>query len=127
MLSVRLLLHKLQVCVLMYVPMSEKIKTPESVKDFPLAALGSMIMLATSGFGVVVALAWNEFIKSIVEQFIDPFLGKSTGVASLLIYAAIMTLLAVMVTMQLSKIQRKLEQVQEAQQARQAKKNTKKR
>ena len=68
-------------------------------------------MLTTSGFGVVVALAWNEAIKNAVQIYIDPFLGKSSGVISLFIYAIVMTLLAVSVTMQLARLQKTLEDV----------------
>jgi uncharacterized membrane protein (DUF106 family) len=89
------------------------VKAPESIKEFPLALIKNMTTLATSGFGVVVALAWNEAIKAIVEQYIDPYLGKNSGVVSLFIYATIMTFLAVVVTMQLSAIQKTLEELQD--------------
>lgn len=82
---------------------------PESIKELPVAIVKNMITLATSGFGVVVALAWNEVIQNAVKQYIDPYLGKNSGMVSLLIYAVVMTLLAVLVTMQLSGLERKLE------------------
>ena len=84
------------------------IETPESLQDLPLAIVRNMITLATSGFGVVVALAWNEAIKGAVKEFISPYLGESGGVISLAIYALIMTILAVIVTMQLSQIEKRL-------------------
>lgn len=90
-----------------------KIESPQTLREFPLALIKNMTSLATSGFGVVVALAWNEAIKASVEQFIDPYLGKNSGVVSLFIYATIMTLLAVIITMQLSNIQRRLEEINE--------------
>jgi uncharacterized membrane protein (DUF106 family) len=89
------------------------IETPETIKDLPLAIVKNMIALATSGFGVVVALAWNEAIKGIVNQFISPYLGKGSGVISLAIYALIMTILAVIVTMQLSQIEKRLTDLNE--------------
>ena len=85
------------------------IKPPEKITELPLAVIKNMIVLATSGFGVVVALAWNELIKAVVAQYIDPLLGKNSGVVSLLIYSIVMTLLAVFITMQLSSIERRLE------------------
>lgn len=88
-----------------------KIETPASVSDLPLTIIKNMIGLATSGFGVVVALAWNEVIKRAVADFIDPILGKNSGLISLFIYAAIMTILAVVVTMQLTQMQKGLESV----------------
>lgn len=90
-----------------------KIDTPSSLQEMPIAVVQNMITLATSGFGVVVALAWNEAIKAIVEHYIDPYLGKDSGLVSLFIYASIMTILAVSVTMQLSMVQRRLEQIHE--------------
>lgn len=89
------------------------IRSPQSLTEFPLALVKNMITLATSGFGVVVALAWNEAIKQLVDQFINPYLGAKSGVVSLFIYAMIMTFLAVMVTMQLSQIEKKMELIAE--------------
>lgn len=91
-----------------------KIKTPENLHEMPLAVIKNMITLATSGFGLVVALAWNEVIKTAVEEYIDPFLGKTGGIVSLFIYATLMTLLAVVVTMQLAGLQKKFEEINEA-------------
>lgn len=84
------------------------IETPENLQDLPLAIVRNMITLATSGFGVVVALAWNEAIKKTVNQFISPYFGEGGGVISLVIYALIMTVLAVIVTMQLSQIEKRI-------------------
>lgn len=90
-----------------------KIETPNNPKDLPVAVIKNMISLATSGFGLVVALAWNEVIKKTVAEYIDPWLGKSGGIVSMLIYAIIITLLAVVVTMQLSQVQKKFEKLSE--------------
>jgi len=89
------------------------IETPETLQDLPLAIVKNMITLATSGFGVVVALAWNEAIKGIVQEFINPYLGEGGGIISLAIYALIMTILAVVITMQLSQVERKLTRLNE--------------
>jgi hypothetical protein len=90
-----------------------KLEAPKSLTDFPLAVIKSMIGLATSGFGVVVALAWNEFIQNAVKNYIDPYLGKNSGMISLFIYALVVTTLAVVVTMQLTSLQSKFEQLEE--------------
>lgn len=79
----------------------------------PLVIIKNMAALATSGFGVVVALAWNEAIKGAVETYINPLLGEKSGVISLFIYAAVVTLLAVVATMQLARVQRGLEHIHE--------------
>ena len=66
-----------------------------------------MLTLATSGFGLVAALAWNELIKEVVAEYIKPVVGGNSGVISLLIYAVLITLLAVFVTYNLTRVIRK--------------------
>lgn len=69
-----------------------------------------MLTLATSGFGLVAALAWNNVIQEFVKNYIQKLIpGKDTSILSLFIYAVIVTVLAVLVTLQLSKLLRKLE------------------
>lgn len=85
-----------------------KIETPSDLREFPVALIRNMILLSTSGFGVVVALAWNEVIKNAVETYIAPYLGKDSGLISLFIYAVVVTTLAVLVTMQLSRIEKQI-------------------
>lgn len=65
--------------------------------------LEEMLRLSTSGFGLVAALAWNELIKELIASYIEPFVGKDSGIISMTIYAIIVTVLAVTVTYQLSK------------------------
>lgn len=89
------------------------IKPPQSVSDFPLAVINNVITLATSGFGLVVALAWNAAIQKAVATYIDPYLGKNGGTISLFLYAIIITILAVLVVMQLASIQKKILEAQE--------------
>jgi hypothetical protein len=66
-----------------------------------------MLTLATSGLGLVAALAWNEFIQTAVKEVINPLLGQSSGLISQFIYAIIVTALAVVITYNLSKFARK--------------------
>jgi len=66
-----------------------------------------MLTLATSGFGLIAALAWNELIKEVVARYIKPFFGANSGVISLLIYAILVTILAVVITYNLTKLARK--------------------
>ncbi len=63
-----------------------------------------MLTLATSGLGLVAALAWNTLIQELVSQYIKPLLGGASGVISLLIYAVLVTVLAVVITYNLSKL-----------------------
>ncbi|MDO8487184.1 MAG: DUF5654 family protein [Candidatus Curtissbacteria bacterium] len=66
--------------------------------------LRQMITLSTSGFGLVAALAWNEAIQAIVREYVDRYLPSGAGVVSKLLYALLITLLAVFITYQLSRI-----------------------
>ena len=66
-----------------------------------------VLKLSTSAFGLVAALAWNELIKEVVEQYIKPLVGGASGIISLLIYAIIVTTLAVIITINLSKLTNK--------------------
>jgi hypothetical protein len=81
-----------------------KIQAPNNAKELPQAVVKQMLTLATSGFGLVAALAWNEVVKEAVNGYIKPYLPDGSGFISLLLYAAIVTALAVMVTLQLTKL-----------------------
>lgn len=69
-----------------------------------------MVTLSTSGFGLVAALAWNNFIQELVNNYIKKWLPGNSGVISLLIYAVVITILAVFVTLQLSKLSQRLQE-----------------
>lgn len=84
-------------------------KKQNSNKKLHVEILRQMLTLATSGFGLVAALAWNSLIQEIVNNYIKKFLPQGSGALSLLIYAIIITALAVFVTLQLSKFIQKLE------------------
>ena len=66
-----------------------------------------ILKLSTSSFGLVAALAWNELIKEAVTMYIKPLVGGASGIISLSIYAIIVTTLAVIVTINLSKLTNK--------------------
>lgn len=72
-----------------------------------------MLTLATAGFGLVAALAWNSLIQLVVEKYVKVWLPDFGEVISLTIYAVIVTVLAVFVTLQLSKLLRRLEKKNE--------------
>jgi len=55
--------------------------------------------LITAAFGLVAALAWNDTIKAI---FLKVF-GTAEGVLPMLIYAIVVTIIAVIVTVQIGK------------------------
>lgn len=79
-----------------------------SKKKFHVEMIRQMLTLATAGFGLVAALAWNSLIQEFVEVYIKKWIPDS-GLASLLIYAVLITAIAVLVTYQLSKVLQRLE------------------
>lgn len=85
--------------------MSKKITPPDSILDLPQAVVKQMLTLATSGFGLVAALAWNEVVRETVDIYIRPYFPESYGLISLTIYAVAITALAVLVTLQLTQLQ----------------------
>jgi uncharacterized membrane protein (DUF106 family) len=85
-------------------------ETKKQSKELAKAVIKQMIALSTAGFGLVAALAWNNVIQETVTTYIKPYLAKGSGIISLLIYALIVTLLAVLITYNLTKISEKLEQ-----------------
>ena len=68
------------------------------------AILKQMLALATSGFGLVAALAWNSVIQEFVTTQIKPYLPQGSGLFSLIIYAVVVTILAVTITVNLSRV-----------------------
>lgn len=70
---------------------------------FKQAFSKQLLKLVTSAFGLVAALAWNEVIKEALAVYIRPVAGKFSGLISLLIYALIVTILAVFITYYLTK------------------------
>jgi ABC-type phosphate transport system permease subunit len=69
-------------------------------RSFHSEFLKTMVQLATSGFGFVAALAWNETIKKFIDKFISP----GSGFISSLIYAIMVTFIAVLVAYYLGRL-----------------------
>lgn len=86
-------------------------KNKSSDTQLHVAILKQMITLATSGFGLVAALAWNNVIQELVNHYIKPILPEGGSLLSLFIYAIIITVLAVVVTYNLSAIVSRLERL----------------
>jgi len=79
-------------------------KVADEAKEFKKQFAERTLKLVTSGFGLVAALAWNELIKKLISDYIQPLFGEDSGLISLLIYAVIVTALAVFITYQLGKM-----------------------
>jgi len=62
--------------------------------------LGTMIALATAAFGLVAALAWNKFITDLIGLFLKP----GAGIWAELLYAVIVTVLAIVVIQNLGRL-----------------------
>ncbi|MEK9178465.1 MAG: DUF5654 family protein [Patescibacteria group bacterium] len=78
-------------------------------KRLHLEIAKQMVALSTAGFGLVAALAWNSLIQEFMNTYVKRWIPGDGKIISLLIYALIVTILAVTVTLQLSKIVRRIE------------------
>jgi uncharacterized protein DUF5654 len=65
--------------------------------------LGTMIGLATVAFGLIAAGAWNKLISDVIALFLKP----GGGVLAELIYAILVTILAIVVVQGLAKLAQK--------------------
>jgi len=65
--------------------------------------LKTMIQLATTAFGLVTALAWNEAIKALFSEIF----GTTSGIVSLFVYAIVVTVIVVYVTRKLGRLAEK--------------------
>jgi hypothetical protein len=62
-----------------------------------------MIGLATVAFGLIAAGAWNKLISDVIALFLKP----GSGVVAELIYAVIITIIAIVVVQSLAKLAEK--------------------
>lgn len=62
--------------------------------------IGTMIALATVAFGLLAAGAWNKFIADLIAIFLKP----GSGVLAELIYAVLVTIIAIVVIQALAKL-----------------------
>ncbi|HEY6486550.1 MAG TPA: DUF5654 family protein [Candidatus Cybelea sp.] len=65
--------------------------------------IGTMIALATVAFGLIAAGAWNKFISDVIALFLKP----GSGVVAELIYAVVITIIAIVVVQSLAKLAEK--------------------
>jgi ABC-type cobalt transport system substrate-binding protein len=82
-------------------------KETEKEKNLRETAVSEMIRLMTASFGLIAALAWNQVIQELVKNYIQPIFGKDSGLISLLIYALVVTILAVTITYFVSRFVKK--------------------
>lgn len=88
--------------------LTKKKKEAKEEKKFHEELIAQLLTLSTAGFGLVAALAWNQAIQAFVTQYITPRIPGS-GLVSQLLYALLITIIAVFITYQLSRISSHLE------------------
>lgn len=62
--------------------------------------LGTMVALATVAFGLLAAGAWNKAITDVIALYLKP----GSGVVAEIIYAVLVTILAIVVIMNLGRL-----------------------
>lgn len=81
----------------------EQKPTAAEQKSLKAELVGQMLTLATSGFGLVAALAWNQAIQDFVKEYIQVFF-PDEAIYYKFVYAILITLFAVLITYQLSRL-----------------------
>ena len=64
------------------------------MSDVKSEVMATIATLVTTAFGLIAALAWNSAITAIIGQFF----GKGSGITGLVIYAVLITIIAVIAT-----------------------------
>lgn len=67
----------------------------ENVDNVKSEVMKTIATLITTAFGLIAALAWNEAIKAVIAEFFK----TGGGVTGLLIYAVLITIIAVIATL----------------------------
>jgi len=77
-------------------------KISKRVKGLTREVSAQILNLATSSLGLVAALAWNDAVQSIFKEYFP----TSSGVVAKIIYALVVSVLIVIVTVNLTKLSR---------------------
>ena len=72
----------------------------------PKKIISESLTLVTAAMGLVAALAWNDAVKELINQFVP----KGQNILSHFVYAAIVTILAVIINSRLLKMKEGIEQ-----------------
>ena len=67
----------------------------ESANNVKSTVMTTIATLVTTAFGLIAALAWNDAIKAVIAEFFK----TGNGVTGLLIYAVLITIIAVIATL----------------------------
>jgi len=80
------------------VPISKQ--TVQLVQETKNKVLETITALATTAFGLVAALAWNDAIQSIFKTYF----GEQQGLIAKIWYAVLVTIIVVLITLWLGKL-----------------------
>lgn len=83
----------------------------KEVRKIQSEFIKTMTTFIVSAFGLVAALAWNRAITEIIDQY----LGPGVGIISWLLYAILVTILAVLVTVYFGRLAERFRQEEENQ------------
>ncbi len=72
----------------------------ETAGEVKSEVMSTIATLITTAFGLIAALAWNEAIKAIIAQFFK----AGSGVTGLVIYAVLITIIAVIATIIIGRV-----------------------
>lgn len=79
---------------------------PQPVKKLSREYFKTIAMMLTSAFGLVAALAWNDLVKRIIDNYVRP----GSDVISQLIYALVITTLVVIFTVWIGRVAQSLDE-----------------
>lgn len=79
-------------------------KRKEILGEVRSAVVERTVTLLLAGFGFVAALAWNEAVQALVREF---FPLSRTGTAAKFVYAAVVTVILVILSLRLAKLTKK--------------------
>lgn len=85
-------------------------QTSQNIKETNKQIITQTLGFISSAFVLIAALAWNEAIKELITQYLP----AGSGLISKIIYAVLVTILAVIVTMRLSKLGEKINPKEES-------------
>jgi len=89
-------------------PHEIKDKLQEELDEFQKTFVDELTTLITSALGLLAALAWRGVIQEFVQVYVKRLLGEMSGLLSELIFALIITFLAVIVTWRITKLKKRL-------------------
>ncbi len=82
--------------------MADISKIKETSREFRFAVAQQTRGYLTAAFGLVAGIAWNDAVRATIDSFYSP--DSAGGIIAKFIYAAIMTLVAAVLTFMLTKI-----------------------